>query len=125
MRYGRRVKFSTRLAWRSTLTAAVAIVVGVVLARTALPKLASESDGAKTSLPAGLSRLVVKPVLLPYVPVPALLLGIGSLVLRPLRPVLAPLSALLSILAIAILVATLIAAMMPLYQVSHDMGLGG
>jgi len=119
----RRVSFSTRLAWRSTFTAAVAIVVAIVLTQTALPKLANEVGGTKADLPVAITRLVVSPGLLPYLPAPAFLLGFAALVFCPLRPVLALLSAATCLIAIIVLVMTLVAAMIPLYQVSQDLGL--
>jgi hypothetical protein len=121
----RRVGFSTWLAFRSTFMAVMAIVAAVILNQTALPKLALELGSPQVNLPGGLERLLARPAVLPYLPVPGLVLGIGALVLRPLRPILAVLSAGASLIAFLLIVGTLIVSMLPLYHVPKDLSLGG
>jgi hypothetical protein len=117
----RRGSFGVWLAVRSIVTAAAASVVAIVLNRTAMPKLLDELRDSGTDAPSWLQTIVEFQPLLPWVGVPGVILGIAALMLRPLRKPLALLAGLVSVTAIALVVATLVAAMIPFYQSSHDM----
>ena len=115
--------FSLRLAVRATLTAVVAIVAAGVFESRAQSKLQGELTGMHLQPPASLGWLGVFQGHLQYVPVPALLLGVAALVLRPLRPILAPLAMVATLLAVLIVVGSLLAAMAPLYRMPAELDL--
>ena len=119
---GRRSSFWTWLAFRSIIAAALAIVVAIIVNRTAMPKLTTEAPTAQSDLPLGLTGLVAHRGLLPLVPVPGLLLGIAALVLRPLRPLLAILATIGCVLAVVLILGTLVGALAPLYQAPAELG---
>ncbi len=113
--------WSTRLAVRSVLTCVVAIVVGVMVSSSALPKLEREVKEAGGHRSPVMRKLVESRSLLPFAPVPGLLLGIAALVLRPLRAPLALAAMLATVACVGLLIATLGAAMAPLYDVPADL----
>ena len=116
------MNFWTWLALRSVFTAGMAIVVAIILNRTAMPRLAAEAPTTHVNLPAGLSCLLVGRHLLPWIPVPGLLLGLAALLLRPLRPILAALAAIGCLIAVVLIVGALIGALAPLYQAPAELG---
>ena len=116
------MNFWTWLALRSVLTAGMAIVVAIILNRTAMPRLTAETPTTHANLPSGLSCLLVGRHLLPWIPVPGLLLGLAALALRPLRPILAVLAAIGCLIAVVLIVGALIGALAPLYQAPAELG---
>lgn len=124
MLFGRRVRPGSMPLWlaiRSTITAIGAIVAAVVLESTALPKLEGELKAMQAQPPAALAWVTPFQGHLRFVPVPALLLGVAAIVLRPLRRPLAILATIFSILAVAILVGSLVAALAPMYQMPREL----
>jgi len=111
-----------RLAIRATLTAAVAIVAAVMV-ESAVTRLGGESKGLQRQPPAMLKWAEPFQDRLRYVPVPGLALGIAALLSRRLRPVLAGLAMAASVLAMIIVVASLLAALAPMYQVPEELSL--
>ena len=89
-----------------------------------MPTLSKETSEAVSRLPVYLHWFVGLRDWLLYVPIPGLVLGVAALILRPLRPLLAPLAALASLLAVAVIVGTLVIALVPMYQVPADLGAG-
>jgi hypothetical protein len=120
----RRGSFGIWLAVRSIVTAAAASVVAIVLNHTAMPSLLEELRDSDMDVPQWLEMIVGFQPLLPWVGLPGVILGIAALMLRPLRKPLALLASLLSVAAIALVVATLVSAMIPFYQSSHDVLMG-
>jgi hypothetical protein len=114
-------RWATRLAFRSTLIAACALVAAYIVDTRALPTLSKEMGEAVSRLPVYLRWLVGLRDWLLYVPIPGLVLGLAALILRPLRSLLAPLAALASLLAVAAIVGTLVVTLMPIYQVPADL----
>lgn len=112
-----------RMAIRATVTAAAAIVAAVTIESSALPRLQAESKGLKAAPPATLKWLGAFQDHLPYVPVPAVLLGAAAIGFRPARPALAVAASAASVLSLFIIVATLVAAMAPLYNAPRDLTL--
>ena len=112
---------ATWLAVRSLLTGIVAIVVALVLQSTALPKVAEESKGLSNGAAPALAWVPSVARVLPLVPAPAIALAAAALLSHTCRGPLAMLAALAAIVAIVTIVGTLIAAMLPLYQVPANM----
>ena len=106
----------TWLAFRSTATAASALVAAFILRSTALPKLGGEMSDLGVGPPEAASWLVGMRDWLVILPLPGLILGIGAIVMRSVRPVLAVFAALASAAAILLIVATLAASLVPMYQ---------
>lgn len=113
--------FGVWLAVRSIVTAAAASIVAVVLNQTAMPKLIDELNESGADVPSWLEKIIQFQPLLPWVGLPGVVLGTAALTLRSLRNPLAFLAGLLSVTAIALVVATLVAAMIPFYQSSQQM----
>jgi hypothetical protein len=113
--------FSLQLAIRATVLAVCAIVAGMIFESQAQPKLNTELEGLHLQRPAILKWVEPFQGHLRYVPVPALVLGIAALALRPFRPVLAIAAMVAAVLAIMILVGSLLAVMAPMYQVPADL----
>jgi hypothetical protein len=109
------------LAVRSTATAVTGIVVAMFIGSAALPKMAAELQASELQPPAPLGVLVANPQALPMLPVPGLLLGIGAILLRPLRGPLAILAAIASTLAMVLIVGTLVGALVPMYNIPVDL----
>ncbi len=112
----------TWLAFRSTLTAASAIVVGWIVKTTALPAVAKQASELGTGGLASSDWLVLARDLLPFVGVPGLVLGIAAIAMRPFRPALALLAAFASVAAIIVIVGTLVASILPMYEMPADLG---
>ncbi len=113
--------FSLRLAMSATLTSLCAIVAAVVFESKAMPKLQGELQSMHLRTPAALKWVAPFQGHLRYVPVPALVLGIAALALRPFRPVLAPLAMAATLAAVAILVGSLVAVIAPMYQMPGEL----
>ena len=120
----RRRSFGIWLAVRSIVTAVGASVVAVILNHTAMPNLLDGLRDSGQDVPQWLQQVVDLQPLLPWVGVPGVIFGIAAMVLRPLRTPLALLAGLLSVVAIVLVVATLVAAMIPFYQGSQDVLMG-
>ena len=118
-------RWSTWLAFRSTLTGAVAVGAGWVVKATAMPAIARETGDLDVGGLAGSAGLSVLAPWLPMVGVPGLALGIAAIAIRRLRPVLAILATVASLLAIAAIVGTLVVSILPMYQVPQDLGFQG
>ncbi len=112
---------ATWLAVRSLLTGIVAVVVAVVLQSTALPRVAEESKGLSDGAAPALAWIPTVARVLPLVPAPAVVLAVAALMSRTFRGPLATLAALAAAVALVTIVGTLIAAMLPLYQMPTDM----
>ena len=110
--------WSTWLAFRSTLTAGSAVVVGWIVRTTALPRLTAEASELGLGGAAGSPWLGMVSDWLPLVGVPGLVLGIAAIAIRSARPVLAVLAALASVAAIVVIVAVLAASLLPMYQIT-------
>jgi hypothetical protein len=113
--------FSLYLAFRSTFTAAGALVAAIILESTALPKLQGELTAMKLKPPAGLAWVVPFQGHLRYVAIPGLALGIAALALRPFRRPLAIAAMVFTLLAVVILVGSLVAALAPMYSAAGNM----
>ena len=111
------------LAIRATITAAGAIVAAIIFETTAMPKLQGELKEMKLKPPPGLTWVTPFQHHLRYVPAPALAFGIAALALRPFRRPLAIVAMVLTLAAVAILVGSLLAALIPLYTGAADMSL--
>ncbi len=117
----RRGSWSMWLAVRATTTAVIGIIVALVLQSAALPKLHSESKKLDRHTPSALEWVSVRPAVLPFLPVPAIILGVAAMFLRPVRGVLAALAALLTVIAMVFIVGSLVAGLAPMYQMPPDL----
>lgn len=117
-------RWSTRLAFRATLMAAMALAAAYVVQTKALPALDRESSDTLPNLPTPLHGLVALRDRLILVPLPALALSLAAIALRPLRPLLAPLAAIAAVLAVAAVVGSLVVSLFPLYQTYSDLAAG-
>ena len=118
--------WTTWMAFRSAVTGAVSIVAGCVVQTTALPALTRQVAELSPEEQAPAEWALAASDWLPFFGVPALLLGLAAIAMRPLRPVLAVLATLASLAAIAAIAATLIGSMLPLYQqMPKDIDLSG
>jgi hypothetical protein len=113
--------FALSLAVRATMTAAGAIVAAMIFESAAMPKLQGELKAMNLRPPAGLAWVVPFQGHLRYVPIPALVLGIAAIALRPLRRPLAIAAMALALLAVVILVGSLVAAIAPMYQMPAEL----
>lgn len=113
--------WATRLAFRSTATALVALIAAYVVQSKALPALTREMSELGNDSPAAVSWLMGLRGWLIVVPLPGLILGIAAIALRRLRPILSPLAALASLAAVVALVATLAASLVPMYQIPAEL----
>lgn len=109
------------LAVRATITAAGAIAAAIIFESMAMPKLETELKAGKLKTPAALAWVAPFQGHLRYVPVPALALGIAAIALRSLRRPLAIAAMALTLAAVVILVASLIAALAPMYQMPAEL----
>jgi hypothetical protein len=105
---------------RSTLTAGVALAMGVFLQNTALPKLAAEREGLEARLPEGLAWMALAPGWTIKAPLAALVICIVAMVLKPLRPILVIPAMLASLFAVLVIAFTVMAALMPMYQMPEE-----
>ena len=120
----RRGAWPTRLAYRATITSILALVAAYVVQTAAMPVLDREyADAAKHLSPLPRGLLDLRGWLM-FLPIPGLALGLAAIVLRSLRPLLAPLALLASVLAIAAIVGVLVAGLAPMYQMPADLQLG-
>jgi len=113
--------WATRLAFRSTVTAAATLVAAYVVQSQAMPALTEKTGELGRGAPAALSWLTGLQGWLMYIPLPGLILGVAAITMRRLRPILSPLAALASLLAVVTLVATLAASLAPMYQVPEEL----
>jgi hypothetical protein len=114
---GRKMWFAVR----SVVTAIVCIVVAIILHKAAIPALISKGELPESNM-SDLTHLVVdNHQWLPWVPVPALILGFAAVVLRPLRGLLVPFAVLASLVAVVVIIGSLIVVMMPMYQSINDL----
>ncbi len=113
-----------RLAFRSTMTSILALVAAYVVKTMALPALDREHAEAAKNLSPILGMLLALRPWIMFLPIPGLALGLSAIVLRPLRPLLAPLALLASVLAVAATVGVLVAGLAPMYQIPADLQLG-
>lgn len=111
---------STRLAFRSTVTAVMVLVAAYVVQSRALPALSERTGEPGRGTPAALSWLTGLQGWLMYLPLPGLILGFAAIAMRRLRPILSPLAALATLAAVVALVATLAASLVPLYQLPKE-----
>ncbi len=121
----RRGRFATRLAVRSILTGVVAIIVGYFVQSTALNRIRQEEVKPAVNLPPVVSTIAANPGVLPFLPVPGIILGVAAMILRPLRGILASLAALMVALSIAAIIGSLVVALAPMYQMPDDLDLLG
>ena len=105
------------LAVRSVATAVCCIVAAIILHKTALPALAGTIGQIKTNVPEVTHLVIDNHQWLPWIPVPALIIGIAAVILRPIRSILAPLAAITSLIAVIVIVGSLVVAMMPMYRI--------
>lgn len=117
----RQGSWALRLALRSTLTAVATIVAGITLSSTALSKLPGEISKLPGPAAESAQKIIALQGYIPWLGVPALVLGIAAMAFKPWRPVLAVLAAVASAAAAIAIVATLVGAMMPLYQQGPEM----
>jgi len=108
------------LAFRSTATAASALVAAFILRSAALPKLGGEMSGLGANLPVTTSWLAGMRGWLVIFPLPGLILGIAAMAMRSVRPVLAVFAALMSAAAVLLIVATLAASLVPMYRMPEN-----
>lgn len=120
----RRKSWPVWLAVRSVLTSIMAIIVAVVVNTLASPMLAKQTSELGLDAPGWASMITQMKGVLLFVPVPGLCLGIAALSFRSLRPVLAPLAAIATLLAVMLIVGSLVAAILPMYQMPRGLGLG-
>lgn len=119
--YFMRRNFWLWLAVRSTLTGVAATVVAFVLQGTALPKLTQETRELRGPEPAAIKTIGGLGRALPLVPAPAIVLGLAAIILPTFRRILAPLAAVAAVIGLVAVVGTLIAAMLPLYQMPREL----
>lgn len=100
-------------------------MAAVLLNQFGFQNLVHEVKNAPTETPAWSMMLLENRGLLPYLPVPGLILSLLALMMRPLRGLLAMLAMFATILSVLVIVATLLAGIVPLYQLPNDMGFGG
>lgn len=117
---GRR-NWSAYLAGKAVAISLVAIVAGVVLNRMALPRLSDALHDLHRQPSPLIAFGLNHRALLPFLPVPGLLLGVSAFVLRPLRPILAPAAMLAAVAATGAIVAMLLGSMAPLYEVPRGL----
>jgi hypothetical protein len=113
--------WSMRMAVRSLLTSIGAILIAFFLNASVLPNLATEAESAGTHPPAAVAWLLDVNALMPFVPMLSLVLAVLAIAIRPLRGLLALAASLIAILAVAMIVATLAAALAPLYTAPNDL----
>jgi hypothetical protein len=109
------------LAGKAVALSLAAIVAAFILNRVALPKLAETLHEMHKQPTPFIAFGLQHHGLLPFLPVPGLILGIAAFVLRPLRSLLAPLALLAAVLATGVIVAMLLGSMAPLYEVPRDL----
>ncbi len=117
----RRGVWLTRLAFRSTLTSALAIVAAYIVKTMALPALGKETEDAASAIPADWRWLLSLRDYLLFLPIPGLVLGVAAIALRPLRPLLAPLALVAAVLAVVAIAGSLVVTLAPLYRVSGEL----
>jgi hypothetical protein len=117
----RRRSLSMWLSMRAILTGITALIVAFILQSTTLPKLAGESRAAGTPQPRPIQWLLAHHHTLPALPAAAIILGIAAIAWRRFRPLLAALSVIAVLLSLVAIVATLVGAMLPLYQMPPDL----
>ncbi|MHC4442594.1 MAG: hypothetical protein ACYTF1_10025 [Planctomycetota bacterium] len=105
------------LAVRSVATAVIAIVVAIILHKTAIPALVGNYDSNSSNVSTFTQLVIDNQQLLPWIPVPALIVGITAVAIRHSRGILAPVAAITSLIAVIVIVGSLIAVMMPMYLV--------
>jgi hypothetical protein len=120
----RRSVWSTRLAFRSTVTSLLALVAAYVVKTMAFPALDREHAEAARHLSPLLRALAELRSWIMFLPIPGVALGFTAIALRPLRPLLAPLAMLAAVLAVAAIVGILVAGLAPMYQMPADLQLG-
>jgi len=109
-----------RLAFRSTITAVMAMIASYVVSQV-MPTIAEKTGELGRSAPSALSWLTGLQGWLLYLPLPGLILGFCAIGMRRLRPILAPLAALATLAAVIALIATLAASIVPMYQVPEEL----
>lgn len=111
----------TWLAYRSLATAIGVICAGWILRDVGLPAIA-EAAGEEAKGGGGiLAWLVQRSAWLPLAGLPAAVLGLAALVLRPMRTPLALLAMVASAVGVAFVVGTLIGSLAPLYKPPADL----
>ena len=118
LKRGRR---SLWFAVRSVATAVVCIVVAIILHKIAIPALDNMSDQLETNVPTVTYLIIDNHQWLPWIPVPALVVGIAAVILCPMRCILTPVAVITSLIAVIIVIGSLIVVMMPMYLTMNDL----
>ncbi len=118
--FGRR-SWPVLLAGKAIAISLAAIVAAVVLNQMALPRLAEELHGLQRQPSSFIVFGLKHRGLLPFLPVPGLILGIAAFAMRPLRSPLALLAMLAAVAATGVIVAMLLGSMAPLYEIPRDL----
>jgi len=109
--------WSAYLAGKAIALSVVAIGAAVVLTRMALPRLIESLNGAGREVSPLIALGLEHRSLLPFLPIPGLLLGVAAFILRPLRSPLAILAMIVAVVSTAAIIGLLLGSMAPLYQV--------
>ena len=112
------------LAVRAVATAIVGIGAAVILNKMAIPALAGQIDQFGSDISPMYKWVMSNHHWLPWIPLPALVLGLAAIMLRSLRNILAPLAAFVSLIAFIVIIGSLVVAMMPMYSMPKSFNLG-
>lgn len=113
--------WSLAMAGKAIAISLVAIGAGFVLQAKALPKLVETLREMDREPSAWIALGLQFSSLLPLLPVPGLVLGIGAIIMPTFRKPLAALAIVAAAAATAVIVAMLIGTMAPLYEIPREL----